>query len=156
MPEPIKIMIPEKYRNLPALSIRQPWAWAIVTIGKDIENRSWPTRFRGRFLIHAAKGCTRDEYEDACDFILKAVDSKYRGIGLSVPGWKRMDRGGIIGIAELVDCVTKSDSPWFMGQYGFVLRNVEAVPFIPCKGALGFFSPNSGTHVPERSGGNVQ
>jgi len=55
--------------NLPVLSIRQPWAWAIVHAGKDIENRNWPTRFRGRFLIHAAKGCTREEYLDACAFM---------------------------------------------------------------------------------------
>jgi hypothetical protein len=47
-----------------ALSIRQPWAWLILHAGKDIENRDWPTRFRGRFLIHAAKGMTRDEYEN--------------------------------------------------------------------------------------------
>lgn len=24
-----------------ALSVRQPWAWAIIHAGKDIENRSW-------------------------------------------------------------------------------------------------------------------
>lgn len=26
-----------------ALSIRQPWAWAILHAGKDIENRDWHT-----------------------------------------------------------------------------------------------------------------
>ena len=26
-----------------ALSIRQPWAWAILHAGKDIENRDWRT-----------------------------------------------------------------------------------------------------------------
>ena len=41
--------------------------------GKDIENRCWPTKFRGRILIHAAKGCTRDELEDALDFAKAAV-----------------------------------------------------------------------------------
>ena len=49
--------------RLPALSIRQPWAWMILNAGKDIENRSWQTDYRGRFLIHAAKGMTQDEYE---------------------------------------------------------------------------------------------
>lgn len=24
-----------------ALSVRQPWAWAIIHAGKDIENRTW-------------------------------------------------------------------------------------------------------------------
>lgn len=32
---------------LPAISIRQPWAWLILNAGKDIENRDWPTNFRG-------------------------------------------------------------------------------------------------------------
>lgn len=43
---------------IPALSIRQPWAWLIVNNHKPVENRSWPTSFRGRFLVHAGK--TRD------------------------------------------------------------------------------------------------
>lgn len=38
-----------------ALSIRQPWAWLIVAGYKDIENRSWPTNFRGRVYIHASR-----------------------------------------------------------------------------------------------------
>lgn len=129
--------------NLPALSIRQPWAWAIVNVGKDIENRCWPTRFRGRFLIHAAKGCTQDEYIGARRFIMDALAPEYRGKGIVFPGWKSMDRGGIVGIAELVDCVSASASPWFMGEYGFVLRNVEPLPFTPCAGALGFFRPQN-------------
>lgn len=44
-----------------ALSVRQPWAWAIIYAGKDIENRSWQAvnrglKQRGRVAIHAAKG----------------------------------------------------------------------------------------------------
>jgi len=43
-----------------ALSIRQPWAYAILHLGKDIENRPWRTNFRGPLLIHASlKGRTR-------------------------------------------------------------------------------------------------
>jgi ASCH domain len=37
-----------------ALPIRQPYAWLIVNGHKDIENRAWPTKFRGRVLIHAS------------------------------------------------------------------------------------------------------
>jgi len=125
--------------RLPVLSIRQPWAWAIVTVGKDIENRCWPTKFRGRFLIHAAKGCTKDEYLDAKSFIMGAIAPPYRGKGIIFPGWKLMDRGGIVGVAEIVDCVRESDSPWFVGDWGFALRNVQPLEFLPCKGALGFF-----------------
>ena len=48
-------------------------------------------------------------------------------------------RGGIVGTAEVAGCVTTSASPWFFGTYGFLLRNIQPVDFIPCKGALGFF-----------------
>ena len=34
-----------------ALTIRQPWAWAILHASKDIENRGWSTNFRGRFCL---------------------------------------------------------------------------------------------------------
>jgi hypothetical protein len=44
-----------------------------------------------------------------------------------------------VGSVEIVDCVTVSDSPWFDGRYGFVLRNPEPLPFRPMRGALGFF-----------------
>ena len=37
------------------LSVRQPWAWAIIHGGKDVENRNWDTKFRGRLAIHAGK-----------------------------------------------------------------------------------------------------
>jgi len=57
-----------------ALSVRQPWAWAIIHAGKDIENRSWQAvnhglRQRGRIAIHAAKGMTNAEYSEAREFI---------------------------------------------------------------------------------------
>jgi ASCH domain-containing protein len=38
---------------MPALSIRQPWAWAICAGCKDVENRSWNTKHRGPFVVHA-------------------------------------------------------------------------------------------------------
>lgn len=36
-----------------AITVRQPWAWAIARGGKDIENRSWGTSYRGLLAIHA-------------------------------------------------------------------------------------------------------
>lgn len=114
------------------LSIRQPWADAIIHFGKDIENRDWPTRFRGLVLIHAGKAFGRDEHDD--------VDTVKRMIGRAP--YQLLQKpllGGIVGIAEIVDCVTESDSKWFFGKYGFVIRNARSLPFIPMKGALGFF-----------------
>ena len=118
------------------LSVRQPWAWLIIHAGKDIENRTWPTRFRGRVMIHASKGMTRMEYEDAMNWVV--LNSRLP-LGFHEPKFKELQRGGIIGETEIEDCVTESKSPWFMGAYGFVLRNSKPLPFEPCKGALGFF-----------------
>lgn len=123
-----------------ALSIRQPWAWMILHAGKDIENRSWPTKFRGRVLIHAAKGITYDEWIGAWGFSKQQKQFSESGVfmehGLT---FSNIERGGIVGEVEIVDCVTRSDSPWFMGEYGFVLRNPKPLPFYPCRGQLGFF-----------------
>ena len=116
-----------------ALSIRQPWAWLILHAGKDVENRDWPTSFRGRFLIHASKGMTRDEYENGL-LTLEEIDRR-----IQLPPFEALARGGIVGTAVLVDCVRESESPWFFGAYGFELRDVMPLPFRPYKGALGFF-----------------
>lgn len=115
-----------------ALSIRQPWAWLILNAGKDIENRDWPTPFRGRFLIHAGKGMTREEYENGAETYW-AIAHKL------MPHFRTLERGGIVGTAVLTACVRKSPSPWFFGDYGFELRDAAPVPFRPYKGMLGFF-----------------
>lgn len=110
-----------------ALSIQQPWAWAIVHGGKTIENRTWRTRFRGRFLIHAGQRFD----SDGEGFILAKCPH--------LPGRDQLPRGGIVGVAELVGCVTRSDSEWFFGPIGFILRNARPLPFVPCRGQLGIF-----------------
>lgn len=123
----------EEMQKIPALSIRQPWAWLILNAGKDVENRNWVTSHRGRFLVHAAKGCTREEMAIALDFAGRVAGA------LRVPD--RFETGGIVGVAEIVDCVRRHPSPWFVGGVGFVLRDPQPLPFVPCRGALGFFRP---------------
>lgn len=114
-----------------ALSIRQPWAWGIIYAGKDVENRDWFTRVRGRILVHAAKGMTRDEYED--------VRGLFEAVRRPLPDFDSLQRGGIIGSVEIVDCVSASASPWFFGKFGFMLRDPKPLPFVPFRGSLGFF-----------------
>jgi hypothetical protein len=125
--------------DLLALTIRQPWAWCILNAGKDIENRSWPTKVRGTVAIHAAKGMTRDEYEEclACCHTISTMQPMPEG--LTMPEPQRLTVGGIVGLVDIVDCVATSDSPWFFGRFGFVLANPRPLPFIACKGALGFW-----------------
>lgn len=95
---------------------------------KDVENRSWPTSFRGKFLIHAGKKFDLEGYQ--------RIMSKMR-LPLPEPG--KFERGGIIGLAEITDCVTQSKSPWFSGPYGFVIRNATPLQFVAYDGQLGFF-----------------
>jgi len=118
-----------------ALSIRQPWAWLILNGGKDIENRTWPTQFRGWVLLHASKSGTKAEYTEAAYFALHHCGLPY------IPEARQLEKGGIVGMARIVDCVTESESQWFQGKYGFALKDVKPVPFMACKGRLGFFKP---------------
>lgn len=118
-----------------ALSIRQPWAWLIVNGWKDIENRDWSTKFRGQFLVHAPKGMTSQEYEDCADM------AEHNVVPITLPEFDSLNRGGIVGQAELVDCVEDHPSYWFAGRYGFVIQNAKPLQFQRCKGALGFFIP---------------
>ena len=115
-----------------ALSIRQPWAWLIVNGWKNIENRTWPTRFRGRFLVHASSGMTRNEY-DACRLFMLGFTT------LELPPMGALERGGIVGEVTLLDCVKQHHSEWFCGPWGFVLSDSKPLPFVRMKGELGFF-----------------
>lgn len=125
-----------------ALSIRQPWTWCIMSAGKDIENRDWPTRVRGTILLHASAGMTRLEYDD-CEDLFRSIKrhGKYpMPDGVEFPTFKDLQRGGIVGQAEITDCIEASISPWFCGHFGFVLKNPKPLPFRPFKGSLGFFN----------------
>lgn len=137
-----------------ALSIRQPWAWLICSNIKNVENRSWPTKVRGRIYVHAGK--TMD--------VNVPVWRRGGGVG-STEEWivgrltpRQRDayhsaqraRGAIIGEVDIVGCrfragdeVDQGYSIWHAhGSYGFYLEDpVLYDEPIPCKGALGFFQP---------------
>lgn len=111
-----------------ALSIQQPWAWLIVNGHKDIENRNWWTNQRGVILIHAGKKLDEEG--------LAWVRRNFPMLKINTDA---LMRGGIVGRANIVDCVKQSDSPWFIGRYGFVLQHAWPLEFEPCRGQLGFF-----------------
>lgn len=110
-----------------ALSILQPWPWAIFNLEKDVENRVWRTHFRGRFLIHTGKGFDHLGYGWLLDR------------GFKLPCVESFERGGIVGSTVIRDCVQASPSSWFFGPFGFVLQGVQSMPFIPYRGERGFF-----------------
>lgn len=132
--------------NLLAISVKQPWAALLVAGVKTVEIRTWPTRKRGRILIHAAK--IADDRPHAWAFVntpeLQALAAY---------------RGGIIGVAELTACVHydsaavfakaaemhKNDPSWFKtnnakGLYGFVFQNPMPIAYHACPGQTLFFT----------------
>jgi len=118
------------------LSIRQPWAWLIVNGWKDVENRSWNTTIRGRFLVHAGQLMTHEDYQACRLFVAGFAPS----LVAQIPAPPCLERGGIVGAATLTDCVSEHDSEWFCGDYGFILADAKPLPFRPYKGQLGFFT----------------
>ena len=118
-----------------ALTIKQPWAQLIITGAKDVENRSRPTSFRGRFAVHVS--LKRASYEDVG---LEAIPRDLREpVKLA---WERnASAGRVIGTVELVDCIRDSKSIWATDDYWhWVLRDPR--PYTrprPAKGQLGLW-----------------
>jgi hypothetical protein len=105
-----------------AITVKQPWAWAIIYADKDIENRSWRTNLRDTIAIHA--GYNID-------------DAAVLPRGVKLPPESDLVRGAIIGVVDLVGVVEHSRSKWFSGPFGFVLANARARDRpVPCKGRL--------------------
>jgi hypothetical protein len=132
-----------------AISTRQPWAHAIVQGWEQIENRTWSTFVRGPICIHASKFDKRNFNEDAGDYLATLAIVR---ASIEVPdvAFDDLAFGAIVGVADIVDCVTTSASPWFFGTYGFVLANARPITPIPLKGKQGFFDWRSRMDPEER------
>lgn len=138
---------------LPALSVRQPWAWLIVHGFKDFENRRWGSRYPARaqirdhapfdVLIHASAGMTEADYDEARQ-VLRHINHLRFQDGLAdivLPPRAALQRGGIVGRCRVVGwSESPANSPWAFTS-GLILDQAEPLPFTPCKGALGFFTP---------------
>lgn len=68
---------------------------------------------------------------------------EYRAIakkrGVMLP--HEFEIGGIVGMATLSDCVSKSRSKWFEGPIGWRLEKPRRLKFIKLKNRLGIFEP---------------
>lgn len=98
------------------LSVKEPWASLIVYGVKDIENRSWNTKLRGRILIHASKTSLgwNSLNNDQMEAFRKS--DKFSVV--------TMYQGAIIGSVEIVDCVKNNSSIWAdKGCYNWILKN---------------------------------
>lgn len=117
-----------------ALSVRQPWAWAIVSGHKTIENRSWQTTYRGPLLIHAGRTFDPVGYER-----LLGIAKRLR---FEVPSAAELARGGVVGRVNLVEIVTNAprNDPWFVGPFGWRLAHARKHRFRPLEGTLKLFN----------------
>lgn len=146
--------LPEWAVGLRALSIRQPWATSIVHFGKPVENRVWNggylkaqlsgIREGDRFLIHAAKNMEEDDILGWRELIEDCPSCRPTSAMLAAAGVKTyadLPRGGIIGAATYAGWVKDHSSQWFVGPGAVVMADVLPLPFVPCRGMLGFFRP---------------
>ena len=121
------------------LTIKQPFASLIVNGYKEYEFRTWKTKYRGEFLIHAGKGIDK-----------KAME-KFSYLNLDYP------TGCIIGKVTLTDCVLideearkmlkKKNNPVYDSiikhtewkGYGYKLENIKKINPIEVNGKLSFW-----------------
>jgi hypothetical protein len=139
-----------------ALSIRQPWAWAILHAGKTVENREWksPPGHRGTLIVHTG---TRREPRDLTDWWIAEPERANRPVPADLP------LGAYLGTVELVGAHSSSAcrhtldappwlgfcSPWADADYRgdkhtwhLELRDPRPFPEpIPGKGQLGLWRP---------------
>jgi hypothetical protein len=138
--EPVK----SKSGNMKVLSVQQPWASAICTGVKDIENRTWqPKSAPGRILIHAsAKKVPKDFDEMNLDPEMISTMANLKLFGI-MPEYEDMPLSAIIGYVDVTGFDSeKNDSPWAgANSTHWHLENAYLFdePIKDVKGKLGLF-----------------
>lgn len=124
-----------------ALTLTNPWAWLVVNGYKPIENRDWQITYRGPLVIHAGRKLGQEQLDHYMH-----VNHQFPHIRM--PPIRDMHGGGIVGVVDLVDVVTSSDSPWFRGRYGHVFANARRCRFVPFVGKQGLFAVPDSMVIP--------
>jgi hypothetical protein len=114
-----------------ALTLKAPWAWAVVHGGKRIENRIWATSYRGPIYIHAGQKDTRADRDEVAAIM-----------GSPIP--ERIAHGEIVATANLVDVVPLASvhrDKWAVGPYCWILEDVRPLArTLPMRGKLGLWT----------------
>src|ERR1035437_2294139 len=97
-----------KITEMKVLNIAQPYAHYVIHKGKNVENRTKDSSFRGTIAIYASKTINRARFEGASEYNITEADCSY---------------GCIIGFVDIVasigpDDVTKKTDEWFSGPFG--------------------------------------
>jgi hypothetical protein len=128
-----------------ALSFSRPWDYLVLHAPfKDIENRTWPTNFRGRIYVHRAKSWDEEGFNWLWEHRLQL---RIDGNTWSLMEQMRFDchGGELVGEVDIIACLTKGNeggviNPWYFGPYGFALANPKAYDKpIPYRGMPGLF-----------------
>jgi hypothetical protein len=126
--------------GMKALSVIMPWPYFIMECGKDVENRTWSTNYRGTILIHCSKK-PDPNYQDIFANVLcsmPVVDKHW-----FETTWSELEIwcGHIVGSVELIDCVQNHKSLWAeKGMWHWVLKNpVLFKEPIPARGSPGLW-----------------
>ena len=125
------------------LSVRQPYAWAIVRGYKPVENRNWQTnnpamRFRGPVLIQAGLQEMREHIDGVVESV--AIQTKRKVTDVRTEYHENRHFGAIVGATTVTDIVSEMDNDWFFGPYGLVLKNSAWCYPVPCRGMQGFIN----------------
>lgn len=121
-----------------ALTLWQPWAYAVAHLGKDVENRQWKP-WAGiigqRIAIHASKRWVKRDMEAWCASLV------IHGLAEELPLAALAEQcGKVVATARVTEIVEASDSVWFTGPYGWVLADVAVLKTpIACRGAQGMW-----------------
>lgn len=130
-----------------ALTVWQPWAWAIGAGLKLIENRTWVPGWRrltegDDLAIHAGA-----HVPSATDFA--TVQKAIKAMGREMPPSYAhefsgtLGRGRIVavvtfaGVARGLDQVDPAQHPWWIGPYGWLFTNVRQLQLGSAPSALG-------------------
>jgi hypothetical protein len=125
-----------------ALSVCQPWAWAIVAGLKTVENRTRRTRHRGPLVVHASRS-RRHLGQDFGDLLP------------GLPPWEGLDYGALVGVVEVVDCVPVAEvegDPFAVGPWCWLLARARRVRPVPFRGQVGLFDVPDQLLVPVQRG----
>ena len=122
------------------LSIRQPYAWAVIKGVKDVENREWRYNHLGRLYIHASLKVEAKRVDDVVARVAQHLDIP---VARALADYRRHAEkacGAIIGSVTMFGCAVSFDSYWFEGPYGFLFRDPRPLRKpIPAKGQARVF-----------------